>query len=124
MPNQSEVIAYVPTRPRTSRERLDVEMKPLPGGGFALLVYTSLDRLLSCLGSSQPWAGLTENGLAEVKRVTHYREMLIDQRIPEEMRYTSSPANAATISHDGDEQQGFQQSWMVSALEPGTKRRR
>jgi len=123
-PNRTDVIAYVPIRPRAGRERLDLEMKPLSGGGLALLVYTSLDRLLSCLGARQHWVALTEQGLAQVKTVTRYRELMIDQPIPDEMRY--APALPKPVTERHDDEQDFRQpaSRPAPVADYGTKRRR
>jgi len=99
-----KIIAYVPIRPRGKTDRqVYVELLPLKDGGTALLAYTSIEELVRCWGPQQHWAGLDEQGLAEIKTATGYQTMLLDEEIPEELRRPKTEPAVATSSYDDDD---------------------
>lgn len=55
-------------------------------GRSALLVYSSLDRLLACQGADQPWFGLPLQSLQMLHDVRRFDIVYTDVYVPEERR--------------------------------------
>ncbi|KSZ58134.1 hypothetical protein Z045_13075 [Rhodococcus pyridinivorans KG-16] len=75
-------VLYVPIRRRDSSGQVRLEMRTLPDGRLALPAYTSLEELVRCCGTQQPWMGVDNTGLQEVHRTTGYDVVLLDGRQP------------------------------------------
>jgi hypothetical protein len=120
-----DVIAYVPIRPRgVSDTQIYVELLPLKDGGKALLAYTSMEELVRCWGPKQPWGGLDERGLDELKAATGYRVMLLDQEIPLELRRPAASRQPEPVVEEQDEDWGMPDSWLEPVWDYDKKRRR
>jgi hypothetical protein len=53
---------------------------------LALLVYSALDRLVTCCGDKQPWVVLPTVNLEKIREETNFELILLDVEIPDEFR--------------------------------------
>ncbi len=80
-------VVYVPCAPRDpGDEELTVDLRRTREGKLALLVYSALDRLVTCCGAQQPWVVLPTANLEEIREKTDFELILLDIEIPEEFR--------------------------------------
>lgn len=80
-------VVYVPCSPRDpGDEELSVDLRRTREGKLALLVYSALDRLVTCCGEQQPWVVLPTADLEEIREKTDFELILLDIEIPEEFR--------------------------------------
>jgi hypothetical protein len=80
-------IVYVPCdRVSPGDEELSVDLRPSNDGQVALLVYSALDRLVSCCGPHQPWVVMPTARLDKLGEHTHFDMILLDIAIPDELR--------------------------------------
>lgn len=93
-----------------------MEMRTLPDGRLALMVYTSLQQLTNCCGPKQPWIALDDRGLSEVQALTGYNLVMVDVRIP------SEPVPAVEVEQDSDLGEHIPRSFLRSPI--GTTKRR
>ena len=78
---------YVPCSPvSVDDEILSVDLRPTRDGRLALLVYSALDRLVSCCGDKQPWVVMPAANLEKVRVETNFELILLDVVIPDELR--------------------------------------
>ncbi|WP_407650865.1 SAV_915 family protein [Actinoplanes lobatus] len=55
-------------------------------GRLALLVYSSLELLVDCCGTGQPWTQIPVTDLDRIQALTGFELVLIDARIPQQLR--------------------------------------
>lgn len=80
-------VVYVPCSPLDpSSDNLVIDLRPTRDGRLALLVYSSLDRLVHCCGEKQPWVVMPTANLEKVRLETNFELMLLDVVIPDEFR--------------------------------------
>ncbi|MET9227225.1 SAV_915 family protein [Lentzea sp. NPDC003310] len=80
-------VVYVPCDfPASPDGELAVDLRPTRDGQVALIVYTALDRLVSCCGPHQPWVVMPTADLDKVGEVAPYDLILLDIEIPGELR--------------------------------------
>jgi hypothetical protein len=80
-------VVYVPCAPRDpGDEELSVDLRRTREGRLALLVYSALDRLVTCCGGQQPWVVLPTADLEEIREKTDFELIFLDIEIPEEFR--------------------------------------
>lgn len=80
-------IVYVPCSPlRPGQNQLSVDLRRTRDGRLALLVYSALDRLVSCCGDRQPWTVIPTVDLERVRLETGYSLIFLDLEIPEDLR--------------------------------------
>lgn len=80
-------VVYVPCSPRDpGDEELSVDLRRTREGKLALLVYSALDRLVTCCGEQQPWVVLPTANLEKIREKTGFELILLDIEIPEEFR--------------------------------------
>ncbi len=87
-------VVYVPCSPLTPKdEELSVDLRQTREGKLALLVYSALDRLVTCCGEQQPWVVLPTANLEKIREKTHFELILLDIDIPDEFRRYDVEAN-------------------------------
>ncbi len=80
-------MVYVPCdRVSPGDEELNVDLRPTNDGQVALLVYSALDRLVSCCGPHQPWVVMPTARFDKLGKHTHFDMVLLDIAIPDELR--------------------------------------
>lgn len=80
-------VVYVPCSPLSpGDEELSVDLRQTREGTLALLVYSALDRLVTCCGAQQPWVVLPAADLEKIRVKTNFELILLDIEIPEELR--------------------------------------
>lgn len=80
-------VVYVPCSPVSpGDEDLSVDLRQTRDGQLALLVYSALDRLVTCCGEQQPWVVLPAADLEKIREKTNFELILLDIEIPEELR--------------------------------------
>jgi hypothetical protein len=80
-------VVYVPCSPlRPDDDQLSVDLRRTRDGRLALLVYSALDRLVSCCGSQQAWTVMPATDLEKVRLDTGLELILLDLEIPEEFQ--------------------------------------
>ncbi|MGH3927517.1 MAG: SAV_915 family protein [Pseudonocardiaceae bacterium] len=80
-------VVYVPCSPLTSGdEELSVDLRQTRTGKLALLVYSALDRLVTCCGEQQPWVVLPTANLEKIREQTSFELILLDIDIPDQFR--------------------------------------
>ncbi len=78
-------VVYVPCeRPPAPDGELTVDLRRTRDGQLALLVYSALDRLVSCCGPQQPWVVMPTASLEQVNERARFDMILLDMDIPEE----------------------------------------
>jgi hypothetical protein len=83
-------VVYVPCAPlASSDDQLAVDLRRTRDGRLALLVYSALDRLVSCCGDQQAWTVLPSTDLEKVQSETGFELIFLDLEIPEEFRRRS-----------------------------------
>ncbi|MGH3697652.1 MAG: SAV_915 family protein [Pseudonocardiaceae bacterium] len=65
---------------------MTIDLRRTREGKLALLVYSALDRLVTCCGAQQPWVVLPTANLEEIREKTDFELILLDIEIPEEFR--------------------------------------
>jgi hypothetical protein len=70
---------------------LRVDLRRTRDGRVALLVYSALDRLVSCFGAEKPWTVLRTPDLEKVRLETGFDLVLFDVDVPPEFRHTAGP---------------------------------
>ncbi|MEU3770786.1 SAV_915 family protein [Amycolatopsis keratiniphila] len=79
-------LTYVPGVTRGGEEAA-AEVHALDDGRTALLAYSSLSRLVDCLGQAQPWIALTPSMSAEQLQLVTGADLVIwDAMLPESLR--------------------------------------
>jgi hypothetical protein len=85
-------VFYVPCAQVPDEDaELRVDLRRTRDGRVALLVYSALDRLVSCCGAEQPWPVLRTSDLEKVRLETGYDLVLLDMDVPPEFRHTAGP---------------------------------
>jgi hypothetical protein len=80
-------VIYVLCEPvREGDTKMTLELRTTRDGRSALLVYSSLERLVSCCGPYQPWTQVLSASLDRVREQTGFNLVLLDLVIPEEHR--------------------------------------
>jgi hypothetical protein len=80
-------VVYVPCSPLApGDEELSVDLRQTRAGRLALLVYSALDRLVTCCGAQQPWVVLPTANLEKIREKTDFELILLDIDIPDEFR--------------------------------------
>lgn len=79
-------VLYVPTAGAQANGETALDMRETKDGRLALLVYTALDRLVSCCGDEQPWTLMPTEALDAVNDAHPYDVILVDLAIPEQYR--------------------------------------
>ncbi|MGH3901174.1 MAG: SAV_915 family protein [Pseudonocardiaceae bacterium] len=80
-------VVYVPCSPLNPEdEELSVDLRRTRDGKLALLVYSALDRLVTCCGEQQPWVVLPTANLEKIRENTDFELILLDIEIPHELR--------------------------------------
>lgn len=88
-------VVYVPCSPLSpGDEELSVDLRQTRDGKFALLVYSALDRLVTCCGEQQPWVVLPTADLEKIRVETNFELILLDIEIPEELRHPYGEASS------------------------------
>lgn len=83
-------VVYVPCSPLSPGDQeLSVDLRPTRDGRLALLVYSALDRLVTCCGGQQPWVLMPTADLEKIREATNFELILLDIEIPEERRRTA-----------------------------------
>lgn len=83
-------VVYVPCSPlQPGDDRLGVDVRRTRDGRLALLVYSALDRLVSCCGVRQPWTVMPASDLERIRQETGFELVLLDVEIPDEFRRQS-----------------------------------
>ncbi|RZU51599.1 hypothetical protein EV385_3430 [Krasilnikovia cinnamomea] len=84
-------VVYVPCEPlREGDQDLTVEVRPTRDGRIALLVYSSLERLVDCCGPYQPWTEMPSTSLEDIRLTSGFNLVLLDLEVPDEFRRTES----------------------------------
>ncbi len=80
-------VLYVPCADVADPEgELEVDFRTTRDGRRALLVYSALDRLITCCGAYQPWVVLAATELAVIYERAPFDLVLLDVLIPEQQR--------------------------------------
>ncbi|MGH3880609.1 MAG: SAV_915 family protein [Actinophytocola sp.] len=79
-------VVYVPCSDDIQAGELTVDLRPTRDGRVALLVYSALDRLVSCCGPNQPWVVMPTVDLDKIAERVRFDMILLDLEIPEEHR--------------------------------------
>jgi hypothetical protein len=81
-------VVYVPCAPAHTDEELTIDLRMTRDGRLALLVYSSMDRLIAYCGSAQPFTVMLTESLEQVRVATGFELILLDLDVPEELRRT------------------------------------
>lgn len=111
-------LLYVPTRPRDATDTVRLEMRTLPDGRLAVMVYTSLTQLTKCCGPRQPWMAVDDRGLSEVQALTGYDLVMVDVSIPLE------PVHVADDEVDDDLGEHIPRSFLHNPVGRAKRRKR
>lgn len=88
-------VVYVPCSPLNPEDaELSVDLRRTRDGKLALLVYSALDRLVTCCGEQQPWVVLPAADLEKIREKTDFELILLDIEIPNEFRHHDWEANS------------------------------
>lgn len=80
-------VVYVPCSAVAERDdSISVDLRHTRDGRRALLVYSAMDRLVSCCGDDQPWVVMPTASLEQVRWETDTELILLDVVIPDEFR--------------------------------------
>lgn len=80
-------VVYVPCSPlNPADDELSVDLRRTRDGKLALLVYSALDRLVTCCGEQQPWVVLPTANLEKIRENADFELILLDIEIPHELR--------------------------------------
>ncbi|WP_254900506.1 SAV_915 family protein [Rhodococcus sp. 1168] len=80
-------VLYVPCVQQThDATEASVRMRTTRDGRSAVLVYSALDRLHTCVGTDVPWMVLPTERLAEVRDAAPFDLVLLDVVVPEHER--------------------------------------
>ena len=74
---------------RSGEQELTVELRTTRHGRRALLVYSSLERLVQCCGRHQPWTEVPAMHLDRLRQATAFDMVLLDLEIPHRHRLTA-----------------------------------
>lgn len=85
-PTTSSVVLYTPSTAPDSRE-IRLALKPLEDGRLALLVFTSLDLLVSGCGNEQPWVAISETQLEELFHTSGADVVVVDAGLTPQQRW-------------------------------------
>ena len=110
-PEDTEALVYVPCTARDSgRSEIQIALKPLEDGRLAMLVFTSLDLLVTGCGEQQPWVALPESALEDTFRSSAADVVAVDAGLTAEQRWgagnepvTLSQHQRAQTSNDEEE---------------------
>lgn len=83
-------VLYVPCSAAIQGGELTVDLRPTRDGRVALLVYSALDRLVTCCGTNQPWAVIPAADLDKIAERVRFDLILLDIEIPEEYRLAAT----------------------------------
>ncbi|MGH3794680.1 MAG: SAV_915 family protein [Pseudonocardiaceae bacterium] len=92
---------YVPARldPASGGPVLDV--RELTDGRHAMSVYSSMERLIACCGSSQPWITFSPDRLPALQRGGTFDVVVVDADVPVELRgCATGRADDQRVWHD------------------------
>lgn len=79
--------------------RVTPALKPLADGRLALLVFTSLDALVTGCGPDQPWVGLPEATVEQVFRRSHADVVVVDVDLTADHRWGASGEPVTIADH-------------------------
>jgi hypothetical protein len=80
-------VVYVPCEQSgNGDEDLRIDLRRTGDGRSALLVYSALDRLVSCCGEYQPWVVMPTAKLDAMAEHARFDMILLDLEIPEQLR--------------------------------------
>lgn len=86
-PDDLPEVLYLPCRPRAADEELTLELRPLEDGRLAMLVFTSLDRLVDGCGEAQPWVAVESPSIDLMLTHCDANVVLLDTVLPEHLRH-------------------------------------
>lgn len=94
---------YAPSRPFTEGDQQAMlELQPIVGDQFALVVFSSPELLVAGCGQYQPWVSFAEDLLETVRRSTGADVVFKDKALPEYVRHgPPDPANGNEGGTDG-----------------------
>ncbi|WP_315073121.1 SAV_915 family protein [Actinomyces massiliensis] len=78
-------VLYLPSTGASSKWGAEVELRHMRDGRVALLAYTALDRLATCMGPHQPWVLYRTEQLDELGGVQSYDVIYLDVPMPREL---------------------------------------
>jgi hypothetical protein len=87
IPTNYPPILYIPCAEHVQDpDDLRVSYQTTKDGRVALLVYSALDRLITCCGDDQPWFTLPTANLQTLYDVQAFDLVLLDLMVPEHSR--------------------------------------
>jgi len=88
-------VLYVPAGQHSTTKSADgteiystIELRRTDDGRTALMVYSALDRLISCCGEHQSWVLVTSENLTKIHAAQPYDVILLDAALPQNLRYS------------------------------------
>lgn len=95
-------MVYAPSRPFTEGdEQAMLELQPIVGDQFALVVFSSPELLVAGCGPYQPWVSFAEDLLETVRRSTGADVVFRDKALPEHVRHGPPDSAAGTEGGTG-----------------------
>jgi hypothetical protein len=81
---------FVPTEQLyvDAAQEVVLELRALEGGRIAMLVFTSLMRLVGGCGEGQPWVAVQANMIPAMQAYTEADTVIVDAELPAELRRT------------------------------------
>lgn len=92
-----------------------LDVRELTDGRVALPVYSSLERLISCCGHSQPWVPFRSAQLPELARGGGFEVVVLDAAVPPELRASAAGA-ARAVERDPRWQDPGSADWALVYL--------
>ncbi|MFC8181440.1 MULTISPECIES: SAV_915 family protein [Nocardiaceae] len=87
IPSDYPPVLYVPCAEQVSDPSdARVLINDTRDGRSALLVYSALDRLHTCMGRDQPWIVVPITFLPAIEEVAHFDLVLLDVVVPDKAR--------------------------------------
>jgi hypothetical protein len=68
----------------------EIELRRTADGKIALMAFSSVQRLVECLGPYQPWALVKSEHLPKIYQTQPYDMIVLDSDLPEELRPAES----------------------------------
>lgn len=88
--DEAPTVLYLPTAAQTNGEEVAFVLRELEDGRRALLVFTSLERLVEGCGDEQPWVSIRAEALPEFEGLTEPDVLLWDAVLAPEIRQYGS----------------------------------
>ncbi|MGH3940875.1 MAG: SAV_915 family protein [Pseudonocardiaceae bacterium] len=77
---------FVPARPGAASSGAVLEVRELTDGRLAMVVYSSMERLIACCGGGQPWLAFGADQLPALQRGGGFDVVVVDVDVPENLR--------------------------------------